>query len=434
MNIGKTYYQLIPEKVLQNLPAMESILRPEIKNFSPDYLKEVISIIACHVRKDDKEDPPLRNEYLRRLVPYPERYLSGLIELQVIKRSPYYIPGQISYRYAFTPDYQSRYISLPLNNTRLIHRIRKAHSEIGENAIKLIRGYTNQVKYLRQLTLAEGWQDIVESFKEDTNQYNAILASAIRIVNEDIFYSRDATEGRFHSNITNMKRELRQYLRVNNKPLTNIDIKNSQPYLSTIILTYPSKVAHLTKNIAFQMTLQTLKVSQNEDIKKYIKLVADGQFYEYLMQEFASEGLTLTREETKRQVLRILFAPNRLPKDEINKKCRLIFKDRFPMVHRKFSKVRGRDQGTKFENSNRFAILLATIESYLILDLILKRIYRELPGTIAITIHDSIMTGILTDDAEAVRKIMVEELTSFVGFSPKIKIEDYRSYLEKKTL
>jgi hypothetical protein len=57
------------------------------------------------------------------------------------------------------------------------------------------------------------------------------------------------------------------------------------------------------------------------------------------------------------------------------------------------------------------------------LDVILKRIYRELPGIIAITIHDSVMTGILTNDVESVRRIMTEELTSFVGFAPKIEIE-----------
>lgn len=432
MTRERTYYQLIPEKVYQNLSTISDLLSPDIKGFSIDYLKEVISIVACHIRKDEKEDSPLRNEYLRRLVPYSERYLNGLIELEIVKRSPNYIPGQISYRYSFMPEYQSKYISLPLKNAKLIRRIQKAHSEIGKEATKLIRGYANQVKYLRQLTLADGWGNLIETFKEDTDQYNSVLASAMRIVNGDIFYSRDATEGRFHSNITNMKKELRGYLRINGKPLTNIDIKNSQPYLSTIILTYPAKVAGMAKNIALSMTLQSLKVSQNEDVKKYIKLVADGLFYEYLIQEFVSEGVILTRDETKIQVLRILFAPNRLPKNEVNRRCRLIFKDRFPTVHRIFSKVRGRDQGTKFENSNRFAILLATIESYLMLDVILKRIYKELPGTIAITIHDSIMTGILTDDVEAVRKIMSDELTSFVGFSPKIEIEDYNIYLEKK--
>jgi predicted HAD superfamily phosphohydrolase YqeG len=57
------------------------------------------------------------------------------------------------------------------------------------------------------------------------------------------------------------------------------------------------------------------------------------------------------------------------------------------------------------------------------LDVILKRVYKELPGTIAVTVHDSIMTGVLTNNVEAVRKIMIEELTNFVGFAPNIKLE-----------
>ncbi|MDF1550433.1 MAG: hypothetical protein P1P88_21595, partial [Bacteroidales bacterium] len=87
-----------------------------------------------------------------------------------------------------------------------------------------------------------------------------------------------------------------------------------------------------------------------EDVTNYIKLVINGNFYEYLMQEFAREGLHLDRSETKRQVLRILFARNRSPKDETNRKARNIFKSRFPTVHKIFSKVRGSDKGDKFTN------------------------------------------------------------------------------------
>jgi len=42
------------------------------------------------------------------------------------------------------------------------------------------------------------------------------------------------------------------------------------------------------------------------------------------------------------------------------------------------------------------------------------------------------MTGILTNDVEAVRKIMVEELTSFVGFSPKIEKDGKINFGRKK--
>jgi hypothetical protein len=152
------------------------------------------------------------------------------------------------------------------------------------------------------------------------------------------------------------------------------------------------------------------------------------------MSEFEKAGLSLTRSETKIQVLRVLFARNRTPKDEINKKCRQIFKDSFPTVHRIFSKVRGSERGDKFQNFKRFAILLQRIESYLMLDVILKRIYKELPGTIAVTIHDSIMTGILTNNLDAVKKIMIDEFTFFIGFAPKINIERIKEEEEKERL
>ncbi len=423
MNTGKIYYQLIPEKVLQNLSVISNLIEPEIKGFSIDNLKEIISIIACHIRKDEN-CTPLKMEYVRKLVPCGDSYILKLIDLGIIQRSGFAKIKETCYKYNFAPEYYSKYLSFPLNNAKLIRRIESAQQELKKQDAKSIRNHSEQTKYLKQLTIADNYSEFIESnYTSETDQYNCILGSATRIINKDIFYSIDNTSGRFHSNITNMAKGLRPFLRINNEPLVNIDIKNSQPYLSTIILTDPGKVSYLTNNPVFALLLQSLKVSLNKDVKKYIELVVLGQLYEYLMAEFANEGLTLTRDETKGHVLRILFARNRMPKDEINRKARQIFKDRFPTVHRIFSKVRGHEKGDKFQSFKRFAILLQRIESYLMLDVILKRIYKELPGTIAVTVHDSIMTGILTNNVEVVRKIIVEELTFFIGFQPQIKIE-----------
>jgi len=431
MNKKKTYWQLIPEKVNQNLTIINELLKPEIKGYCPDYLKEVLSVISCHIQKSDGT-APLKMTYIKRLIPQGDKYLRGLLDLKIVFRSGRAIKGQASYKYSFAPEYKSRYLSIPLHNQKLIQRIELAQESLRKEASRSIRKRSEQVRYLRKLTIASGFTEVLESaYSVNTDQYNFILGSATRIMNEDIFYSVDETSGRFHSNITTLAKGLRPYLRVNGEPLLNLDIKNCQPYLSTIILTNPGKVSWMTENPAFALLLQTLKVSLKQDVKDYINYVISGTLYEFLMQEFLSEGLILTRDKTKMQVLRILFARNRMPKDETNKKCRQIFKDRFPTVHRIFSKVRGSDRGDKFHNFKRFAILLQRIESYLILDVILKRIYRELPGTIAITIHDSVMTGVLTNNIEAVRKIMIDELTSFIGFPPQIKIEENKKILKR---
>lgn len=421
---SKPYNQLIPDKVYQSFSIIEDLIRPDIKGYSSDNLKEVISIVACHTRKNDGTSQ-LQMTYLRKLVAQGDRYLLALIDLNIIQRIGKAIKGQSSYQYRFAPEYQSRYKSIPLRNAKLILRIEKAQAQIiKHNVSKSMSKRTEQIKYLNLLTIDPTYEDFFESnFSISNDRYNNIIGSATRIMNGDIFHKIDSTSGRFHSNITNMAKALRPYLRINNEPLVNLDIKNSQPYLSTILLTNPGKVSWMTKDPAFAMLLQTLKVSLSQDVRKYITLVISGQIYEYLMTEFSKQGLELNRNDTKRQMLRILFARNRSPKDEINKKARQIFKNCFPTVHRIFSKIRGTEKGNKFQNFKRFAILLQTIESYLVLDVILMRIYKELPGTIAITIHDSIMTGVLTNNVSEVNKIMVEELTFFVGFAPKLSIE-----------
>jgi hypothetical protein len=420
---SKPYYQLIPDKVYQSFSIIEDLIRPDIKGYSSDNLKEVISIVSCHIRKNDGTSQ-LQMTYLRKLVAQGDRYLLALIDLNIIQRIGKAIKGQSSYQYRFAPEYQSRFKSIPLRNAKVILRIERAQKQIKYNISKSMRKRIEQIKYLKLLTIDPTYKDFFESnFSISYDQYNSIIGSATRIMNGDIFYTIDSTSGRFHSNITNMAKVLRPFLRINNEPLVNLDIKNSQPYLSTILLTNPGKVSWMTKDPAFAMLLQTLKVSLSQDVRKYITLVISGQIYEYLMTEFLKQDLELNRNDTKRQMLRILFARNRSPKDEINRKARQIFKNCFPTVHRIFSKIRGTEKGNKFQNFKRFAILLQTIESYLVLDVILKRIYKELPGTIAITIHDSIMTGVLTNNVSEVNKIMVEELTKFVGFAPKLSIE-----------
>lgn len=416
------YSQILPERVLNDLPVISELMAPEIKGFNVDCLKEVISIVAKNLQKN-KESAPLQYKVIRKLVPQGHLYLKGLLDAGIVIREGQFMPKIKCYKYKFSPEYISKYKKIPLDNAKLLFRIKKVWQDYNKKAAKSIWGRSEQKQWLHKLTIKPGYEKYLHENGCTVEQFNAALGSATKIQNGEIFYKVDNTSKRFHSNVTNLSKDLRPFLRINNEPLINIDVKNCQPYLSTIILTNPSKVSWLTENPAFALCLQTLKVSHNKDVKDYIYLVANGTLYEYMMKAFADEGLNLDRQETKRQVLRILFARNRPPKDPDNRLARDIFKQTFPTVHRIFSKVRGSMKGNKFENFKRFSILLQRIESYLMLDIILKRIYRELPGTIAVTIHDSVMTGILTNNVEAVRNIIDEELTNFVGIAPKLEIE-----------
>ena len=95
MQATRTYYQLMPSKVKDSLHVIESLISGEIKGYCRDYLKEVISIVACHVRRDE-EATPLKKAYIKKLVPQGDKYLNALIDLGIIERSGYYTPGQVA--------------------------------------------------------------------------------------------------------------------------------------------------------------------------------------------------------------------------------------------------------------------------------------------------------------------------------------------------
>jgi len=422
------YYQLIPEKVLIVLPGIESVMRKDIGGFCLDNLKQVIHLVAYNTRKD-KNDTQLKMSYIKRYVAQGDKYLRGLISLGIVDRSGYYKPGYSSYTYSFNKEYESKYISIPLTNLKLIRRIKETRNKIRKEASYSIRDRSDQTIYIRQLTLDDGYIDFIEkNYTSTVPQYNYAVSSTTRIINKDFYYKVDTTSYRFHSNVTNLPGKLVYYLRVNGEPLANIDVKNCQPYLSILVLTNPKKLIEFAHGQELKSVFSSLDIKHTADIKKYISLTVNGQLYEYLMNSMSREGLYLDREATKKQVLRALFAPNRMPMDPINRKAREVFINEFPNVHMIFSLVRGNLKGDKFTRHSRFSILLTRVETHLILEVIVKRIARELPGTIVITKHDSVLTGIYTDNLKEVKQIMIEEFSKFAGYPPRLKDEgkDYR--------
>jgi hypothetical protein len=73
--------------------------------------------------------------------------------------------------------------------------------------------------------------------------------------------------------------------------------------------------------------------------------------------------------------------------------------------------------------------LHTAIEAYLMMDAILKRMSKECPGTPAITIFDSILTN-MPEAIQPILRILIEELTKFVGYQPRIGIDNYSMNLK----
>ena len=64
----------------------------------------------------------------------------------------------------------------------------------------------------------------------------AAQVAMIRRINDGDFFSIPDRYGRFHSNLTNLKKTLRPFLRYRDSELVNLDIANSQPMVFCLLL------------------------------------------------------------------------------------------------------------------------------------------------------------------------------------------------------
>ncbi|MFH0756566.1 MAG: hypothetical protein V2B15_04695 [Bacteroidota bacterium] len=417
------YIQLIPTRLYEILPDLAEQMK-SIPGFEVDRLKQLISIVAVHTRKDDAA--PLKMPYLTKIVPQANQYWDYLIRARIVERVGSYQPGITAYKYSFCPEIESKLTGIPLDNPKLERRIREQQKQTWKtNRIKN-KKYPSQASQLGHLTIATGYTEAITlAYGDKEKSWNYAKAAATRILNGEIYYSVDDTSYRFHHNASNAPKVIRPFLRIHG-PLVEIDVKNCQPYLSTLILTDPAKAAPWAKDRKFSLILETLQVTQSEDVKRYISLVNNGQFYEYFRDEYNKiKGKAIDREEAKDMMLKIFFARN-----SHQPRGRKEFETLFEEVGRIFALVRGDETGNKFQSYKRFAILLQRIESHLINDVIIKkRINQEYPETVAVSIYDTISTGIQTNGIEIVSNIMVQEFEKFVGYAPRLSI---KNYAEKK--
>lgn len=412
------YYTLMPENVDIHLEGIDQELKTlSIPGYSLDNLREIISLICYHCYKDEGNRAHLKIEYLRKYVPHAELYLRGLQEIGVIESSGSYQVGVTAKTYSFTEPYESRYLKYEITDQKLKNRISKAQQALKRRNSKK---YPIQNSFISTLKIDPEVHSFIEyTYSGGIAGYNYAMSSATRIEQGDIKFSVDDTSGRYHSNLTNMPKVMRKFVTVKGVHLKNVDIKNSQPYISTMVLTCPEVISAYAKYSGLSKLLSSLKVDMTDDVKKYIDLVISGRLYEYILEEFQRRGLPYTtREEVKEQVLIILFDRNvHLPRS------RKVFSELFPEVHRVFSLIKGDESGNKFKSFQRFAILLQRIESHVILNIIVDRLNKEHPEIITATVHDSIMTSIYTDQVKIVYETMEEELLKFVGYPPTLKIE-----------
>jgi len=266
-----------------------------------------------------------------------------------------------------------------------------------------------------------------------SKRYKA-LAAIDKIQRGEFYYNIDKTVGRFHSNLTNIKKELRQFVTYGNKKIVNMDIKNCQPLLSTLLLKstfwkksktiniyqfsgiykqYGNTSIKYNKNIQdilhYIMLVENSKSQASKGFQKYIKLVNSGDFYRGISKTIAPNTI-YDKDKMKVMMFMVFFSSNRFI-GQIKAIPKKLFKIKFPEVYKVFQLIKKNNHAT-------LPIMLQIIESQIIVERATKRIGMERPNLPIFTIHDSIAT--IQGEEAYVESVLKETIFEYTGLSAKI--------------
>ncbi len=394
--------------------------------------------------------------------------LNLLIKLGVInQKNRSYSSGSYSMKYQFTKKYSlQNYKWIEVENYQVRKALRKVRQVEAEKMRKSTKGYSFLTKWFNDgcLTIdtdaANGWLDEYElKFKSDRvklsmskvllNNVMTGLRLSVEFIDSGKFrYKIDSFGCRFHSNLTNLKEELRDYVKYDNKKLVSIDLKNSQPYLALVLfkksfwlggnkskcwvnrLGLESRDGEIIEKYlgGIIMLVESLESQYSKGFSKnYPELVSSGGFYEYLIDELGYEfpnrfssnnPEVISRDVAKKEVLRIMYVNPKRVNCSFYSPC-LGYERLFPLEYKLFNLI-------KNNNYKLLPKLLQRIEKFLIIDVICKELSKDYPDMPLFTVHDSIVST--EEYVDIIDKKMKQVLFDEIGFHPTLDVKKWDNF------
>lgn len=326
---------------------------------------------------------PLRMKDLERVLTtnLTKQIIQMLIELGYIESDNQYIVGKKSKGYRLTIRYYLMpYKKVSVKNRRLNDKLIRRH-RIDERSLDPVRRqiYRNMYSFLFDINGAEAFlndQDL------DARHHLGIEIAIDKIVKRDFFFATDDKTGRIFHNYCNLKKEFRQFImNEEGNPLVEIDIRNSQPFLLSMILK-DNQV-------------------ESEDVMEYNRLTREGEINDYIAKRFHLE-----RQYVKDQMWTLFFA-----KSHWQFRLKTKFCQEFPTVYSFIEDFKRSDH-------KALAIPLQKLEAGMVIDTIGRRLLDK--GIKFITIHDSLMVS--ERDVELTLNEMKQAFMERFGVVPKFRV------------
>ena len=219
-----------------------------IKKFKRDHLIHIIHLLTEIPANKERFDEargfvPINSQLLKKRIRNYQEYLQYLMDAKIIVSDNYYKVDYKSKGYRFTDEFISEVTNTNITDPILIQKINNDKENLSSTADAypyLTKHFTEDLKYnypdaLNKLQ-EETENNIIGKVENPYEKRNYTFLNINRFTDQDFYYSVDNNIGRFHSNFTNMKGDYREFILYNGKNLVSVDISNSQPYLSSILL------------------------------------------------------------------------------------------------------------------------------------------------------------------------------------------------------
>jgi hypothetical protein len=196
------------------------------------YLLHRINVGRVHLRRGNCL-VYLKRDYLVEFIP-KERFTAirdALVDSGVIHVRKFCVKGEISFGYRLLYPHNQGFSLYQPTTERLIDKImrwRKQESDTLRHPV-----HRELRHFVKALTIDE--LAALASVHGTPFQQSAQVVMIHRITEGD-FFSIPDRHGRFHSNITNLKKTLRPFLRYRESKLVNLDIANFQPMIFCLLL------------------------------------------------------------------------------------------------------------------------------------------------------------------------------------------------------
>jgi hypothetical protein len=398
-----------------------------------DCARVLVHLVECGRVNNKLQDSafiPRKAEYLRRFV-HKEMYLpirNALVASGVLEWHPQYVVGKQSYGFRIGERFKKtlfrRYKLTDRAAIRRFQRVRAEQSPFLADPI-----HRGLYEWLTRLEVAyEAAMTLLVSRHLPPEAHRTRQLSLEMLRDRDFFFKPDA-HGRVHTNLTNLWSPFRQFLRFEGEVLVNIDIANSQPLFFGLVVRNrmrtqregqectnrsllpspsPSPFHYDAESIG-SMKVESGCNSIPRDLRRYLQIAEEGQFYEHMMTALGIPINKPNRSAFKAEFFGKVFycKPNYYTRE------RKAFMAEFPTVLQHITRL-------KKDDPRNAPLALQRAESDFVIGTVCKRILNESPETPLWTIHDSVTT--ITSRAEFVRQVMEEEFAS-LGVHPRLRIE-----------